>query len=260
MMFRVLPPFGVDLRGISEVVNGLMNGKSNNTGTVTLATGGALTTTLYDERISTDTKIILLPFSAAAYADQLPFGAFQDSTDQTAASTTAAYAIGLNTTDYSNGVTVSNTSRINFKNAGTYDIQFSIQFANSDVQIQDVDVWFRKNGTDVAGSNSKFSVPNSHGGTDGHLIASLNYFIQLVANDYMELMWATTSTSVKIEQIPAQTTPTRPATPSVIVTANCVSMASIANVYVSSQTQGSATISHYANSTADKTFAYILVG
>jgi hypothetical protein len=44
------------------------------------------------------------------------------------------------------------------------------------------------------------------------------------------------------------------------VTANCVSMASIANVYVSSQTQGSATISHYANSTADKTFAYILVG
>lgn len=260
MMFRVLPPFGADPRGISEVVNGLMNGKSNNTGTVTLATGGALTTTLYDERISTDTKIILLPFSAAAYADQLPFGAFQDTTDQAAASTTAAYAIGLNTTDYSNGVTVSNTSRINFKNAGTYDIQFSIQFANSDVQIQDVDVWFRKNGTDVAGSNSKFSVPNSHGGTDGHLIASLNYFIQLVANDYMELMWATTSTSVKIEQIPAQTTPTRPATPSVIVTANCVSMASIANVYVSSQTQGSATISHYANSTADKTFAYILVG
>lgn len=260
MMFRVLPPFGADPRGISEVVNGLMNGKSNNTGTVTLATGGALTTTLYDERISTDTKIVLLPFSAAAYADQLPFGAFQDSTDQAATSTTAAYAIGLNTTDYSNGITVSNTSRINFKNAGTYNIQFSIQFANDDTQIQDVDVWFRKNGTDVSGSNSKFSIPNSHGGTDGHLIASLNYFIQLAANDYMELMWATTSTSVTIEQLPAQTSPTRPATPSVIVTANCVSMASIANVYVSAQTQGSATISHYANSTADKTFAYILVG
>jgi len=55
MMFRVLPPFGADPRGISEVVNGLMNGKSNNTGTITLATGGALTTTLYDERISPDT-------------------------------------------------------------------------------------------------------------------------------------------------------------------------------------------------------------
>ena len=260
MMFRVLPPFGADPRGISEVVNGLMNGKSNNTGTVTLATGGALTTTLYDERISTDTKIILLPFSAAAYADQLPFGAFQDSTDQTIASTTTAYAVTLNTTDYSNGVTISNSSRINFKNAGTYNIQFSLQLQNSDVQIHDVDIWFRKNGTDVAASNSQYSVPNKHGSVNGHLIAALNYFIELAANDYMEIMWSATSTSVSIEQIPAQTSPTRPATPSAIVTANCVSMASIANVYVSSQTQGSATISHYANSTADKTFAYILVG
>ena len=112
----------------------------------------------------------------------------------------------------------------------------------------------------MAGSNSQYSIPNKHGSVDGHLIAALNYFIELAANDYMELMWATTSTAVTIEQIPAKTSPTRPATPSAIVTANCVSMASIANVYVSSQTQGSATISHYANSTADKTFAYILVG
>jgi len=39
-----------------------------------------------------------------------------------------------------------------------------------------------------------------------------------------------------------------------------VSMASIANVYVSSQSQGSAVITHFANSTADKTFAYVVVG
>lgn len=260
MMFRVLPPFGADPRGIAEVVNGLMNGKSNNTGLVTLATGGALTTTLYDERISPDTKIILLPFSAAAYADQIPFGGFQDTTDQTAASTTTAYAITYNTTDFSNGVTLSNSSRINFKNAGTYNIQFSIQFQNTDTQIHDTDVWFRKNGSDIAGSNSQFSIPNSHGGTPGHLIAALNFFVSVAANDYIELMWATTNTAVTIEQIPAQTSPTRPSTPSVIVTASCVSMASIANVYVSSQTQGSATISHFANSTSDKTFAYVLVG
>lgn len=260
MMFRVLPPFGADPRGIAEVVNGLMNGKSNNTGTITLATGDATTTTLYDERISPDTKIILIPFSAAAYADQIPFGGFQDTTDQTAASTTTAYAITYNTTDFSNGVTLSNSSRINFKNAGTYNIQFSIQFANDDSQIQDVDVWFRKNGTDIAGSNSKFSVDSKHGSVKGHLIAALNFFVQVAANDYVELMWATSSTLVTVEHLPTQTSPTRPSTPSVIVTASCVSMASIANVYVSSQTQGSATVSHFANSTADKTFAYVLVG
>lgn len=259
-MFRVLPPFGSDPRGVAEIVNGLMNGKSNNTGTITLATGGASTTTLYDARISPESKIILIPFSSAAFTDKVPYGAFQDTTDQAAASTTAAYAITYNTTDYSNGVTLSNSSRLNVSNPGVYNIQFSIQFANDDTQIQDVDVWFRKNGTDVAGSNSKFSVPNSHGGTDGHLIAALNYFIELAAGDYMEIMWHTTSTLVTIEQIPAQTTPTRPATPSVIATMTYVSMASIANVYVSSQSQGSAVITHFANSTADKTFAYVVVG
>ena len=259
-MFRVLPPFGSDPRGVAEVVNGLMNGKSNNTGTVTLNTGGASTTTIYDARISPESKIILIPFSANAFNDKIPYGAFQDSTDQTAASTTAAYAVTYNTTDYSNGITLSNSSRLNVTSPGVYNIQFSIQFANTDTQIQDVDVWFRKNGTDVAGSNSKFSVPNSHGGTDGHLIAALNFFIELAANDYIQIMWATSSTMVTIEHLPAQTTPTRPATPSVIVTMTYVSMASIANVYVSSQSQGSAVITHFANSTADKTFAYVVVG
>lgn len=259
-MFRVLPPFGSDPRGVAEVVNGLMNGKSNNTGTVTLNTGGATTTTIYDARISPESKIILLPYSAAAFADKIPYGAFQDSTDQAAASTTAAYAITYNTTDYANGITLTNSSRLNVSNPGVYNIQFSIQFANDDTQIQDVDVWFRKNGTDVAGSNSKFSVPNSHGGTDGHLIAGLNFFIELAANDYVEIMWATSSTLVTIEHLAAQTTPTRPATPSVIVTMTYVSMASIANVYVSSQSYGSAVITHFANSTADKTFAYVVVG
>lgn len=259
-MFRVLPPFGSDPRGVAEIVNGLMNGKSNNTGTITLATGGATSTTLYDARISPESKIILIPFSSAAFTDKVPYGAFQDTTDQAAASTTAAYAVTYNTTDYSNGVTLSNSSRLNVSNPGVYNIQFSIQFQNTDTQIQDVDVWFRKNGTDVAGSNSRFSVPNSHGGTPGHLIAALNFFIELAAGDYIEIMWATTSTLVTIEHIPTQTTPTRPATPSVIVTMTYVSMASIANVYVSSQSQGSAVITHFANSTADKTFAYVVVG
>jgi hypothetical protein len=259
-MFRVLPPFGSDPRGVAEIVNGLMNGKSNNTGTVTLNTGGASTTTIYDARISPESKIILIPFSANAFNDKIPYGAFQDSTDQTAASTTTAYAVTYNTTDYSNGITLSNSSRLNVTSPGVYNIQFSIQLANKDTQIQDVDIWFRKNGTDVAGSNSRFSVPNSHGGTDGHLIAALNFFIDLAANDYIQIMWATTSTQVTIEHLPTQTSPTRPATPSVIATMTYVSMASIANVYVSSQSQGSAVITHFANSTADKTFAYVVVG
>lgn len=264
-MFRLLPIFGSDPRAISEIVNGIMNGKTNNHGTVTLATGNATTTTLTDERISPTTKIILIPFSSAAFTDSTPYGAFQDSTDQTAASTTAAYAVTFNTTDFANGISVASNSRLTVKSYGIYNVQFSFQFVNTDNQIQDIDVWFKKNGTNIDNSNSRFSIPNSHGGTDGHLIAALNFWVELSANDYVEIMWRTTSTAVSIQHLPTQTSPTRPATPSAIVTVNFASSngtnaAGDYGVYASAQTKGSATLTHFANSTSDKTYAYILVG
>jgi hypothetical protein len=265
MMFRGLPPFGADPRVVSEVVNNILRGKTNNTGEVTLATGNATTTTLYDPNISPDSIIILVPTSSASFTDATPYGAFQDSTDQTAASTTASYALNLNTTDFSNGITIESNSRITVKSFGIYNIQFSIQFTNTDTQIHDVDVWFAKNGTSIANSNSQFSIPNSHGGTDGHLIAALNFWTELNADDYVQIMWATRSTQVFIEQIGTQTSPSRPATPSAIVTANYVSSngtnaAGDYNVYVSSKGFGSATLTHFANNTANKTYAYIVVG
>jgi hypothetical protein len=264
-MFRVLPPFGSDQRGVAEVVNGIMNGKTNNTGSVTLATGGATTTTITDARIGVDSVILLSPTTNISSTNYFPYGAFQDSTDQSAVSTTTAYAVKYNTTDYAEGVTLSNNSRLNVTYSGLYNLQFSLQFANSDVQIQDVDVWFRKNGTDLPGSNSKFSVPNSHGGTNGHLIAALNYFLAMAKNDYVEIMWATTSTSVTIEQLPTQTSPTRPATPSAIVTLGYLSSNGyttdiFVNPYISSVTNGSAVITHPANSVAGKTFDYVVIG
>jgi len=259
-MFRVLPYQGGDPRQISEVVNNLMNGKSNNTGTITLATGNATTTTLIDERISVYTKIVLIPFSDAAEADSAPYGAFQDSTNQTAANTTTAYAMTLNTTDYSNGVYLSNSSRMNVRNYGIYNLQFSTQFVNTDNSIHDIDIWFRKNGTNIAASNSRYSVPNRHGSVDGHIIAALNYFIELNANDYMEIMWATDDVAVSIQQLPTRTSPDTPATPSVIATMQYVAPSAYSKIYVSAQQQGQATITHFSNATANKTYAYILVG
>jgi hypothetical protein len=239
----------------------MMLGKTNNTGSVTLATGGALTTTINDLRIGSQSKVILIPASAAAFADAVPYGAFQDSTDQTAASTTTAYAITFDTIDYSNGVTLSNSSRINVKNAGVYNIQFSIQFKNTTNDSQDADVWFRKNGTDIPKSNSRFGLaPRKSAGDPYHTIGSLNYFVELAANDYVQLMWRVSNTGVSIEQHPADTSPTRPAVPSVILTVNYVNPSATTNIYVSSRGKGTATLTHFANSTADKTYEYVIVG
>jgi len=153
-----------------------------------------------------------------------PYGAFQDSTDQVAANTTTAYAVTFNTTDFSNGVTVASNSRITVADAGIWNLQFSIQFKNNSNDGQDVDIWFRKNGTNIDNSNSRFHLPQrKSSGDPSHLIAAMNFFVSLAANDYVEIMWRTTSTDVSIEHFGTSTSPTRPAVPSAIVTMSFVS-------------------------------------
>ncbi len=143
---------------------------------------------------------------------------------------TGTYVVSASQTVASTTITGTCKSKIVADKAGVYNVQFSIQFVNTDAQIHDTDVWMRKNGSNVADSNSQFSVPNSHGGVDGHLIAALNLFIDLAANEYVELMWATTNTATTIQYIAAQTGPVRPATPSVIVTVSLASVPSIQGV------------------------------
>ena len=130
----------------------------------------------------------------------------------------AAQTVGATT------ITGTCKSKIVVHEAGTYNVQFSIQFVNTSANIHDTDVWMRKNGTNVADTNSQFSVPNRHGGVDGHLIGALNLFVELAPNDYVELMWATTDSSTTVQYVGPQTGPVRPAAPSVIVT---VSLASV---------------------------------
>lgn len=153
-----------------------------------------------------------------------PYGAFQDSTDQVAANTTTAYAITFDTTDFSNGVTLSNSSRLNVVNAGLYNCQFSIQLKNTTADTQDVDIWFKKNGTNIDKSNSRFGLaPRKSAGDPFHIIGAMNFFVDMAENDYIEIMWRPTNTGVSIEHYAASTTPTRPLVPSVIVTMSFVS-------------------------------------
>jgi hypothetical protein len=153
-----------------------------------------------------------------------PYGAFQDGTNQTAANTTTAYPVTFDTTDFSNGVTLSNSSRLNVAQPGIYNLQFSIQIKNTTNSSQDIDFWFRKNGTDIAKSNSRFGMPaRKSSGDPSHVIVALNFFQNLAANDYMQIVWRTSDTAVSIETFAAGTSPTRPSVPSVIATMSFVS-------------------------------------
>ena len=153
---------------------------------------------------------------------QFPYGAFQSSVDQTAVVNTAT-AMTFNVTDYSNDVSVVSSSKITVTTAGIYNLQWSGQFENADTQLHDASVWIRLNGADVVGSNSLVSVPNKHGGVNGHTIAAWNYFVELQANQYVELWWSTDDTQVSLQYYAAGVTPTRPTTASVIATLSFVS-------------------------------------
>ena len=177
---------------------------------------------LYFNRLSNVTKNLLGPEGGQFL--NIPFGSFYDTTDQTAASTTTAYPITVNTTSIANNVSIVDNSKLTFAVEGVYNIQFSIQLSNNDNATQDIDIWFSKNGSDIADSNSRFGLaPRKSAGDPYHVIGSLNFIESFQAEDYVELYWRSSSTNAYIEYYSAPSSPTRPAIPSVILTATFVS-------------------------------------
>lgn len=150
----------------------------------------------------------------------IPYGAFFDTTTQTG-STTTATTITFNSTDITSGVYVgATTSRIYVTEAGVYNFQFSLQLENTTSTQGDVNIWFRVNGTDAAGSNGLVWVPGKHAGGDGHVITGWNFFVTLAAGDYVELVWLPSATTITIKNYASVVGPPAiPSTYSAILTA-----------------------------------------
>ena len=174
---------------------------------------------LYFNRLDSLTK--QLNTSSGGTGIRLPYGAFSSDQSQTTTANTATL-MTLNTTDFSNGVSIV-SSKITAANAGIYNLQFSVQAQNTSVQLHDMSIWLRQNGADITGSTGFISVPNSHGGIDGHGIYGWNYFLSMNAGDYVEIYWSVTNTAVSIQFYAASTGPVRPSTQSVVATMTFVS-------------------------------------
>ena len=159
-----------------------------------------------------------------------PYAAIQRTTDKTFTANTATQ-ITFNQNDYLNGCVNDGTDGIVVQQAGIYNYQFSVQFANTDSQIQEAWVWLRVNGVDLPGTGSRFSVPNKHGSTDGYLIAAANFYVELKEGDYVSMYAAVSqayvpavSTGIYMEAYGVQTSPfPRPSIPSVVATLSFVS-------------------------------------
>ena len=141
------------------------------------------------------------------------YGSFYDTTTQTATTINTAKAITFNTTDLSNGVYLGTpTSRVYVDTPGIYNFDTSFQLDKTSGGVAEFYFWFRLNGTDVPDSASQIRIQ----GNDAEIFSSLNYFFDLNAGDYIELMFSTSSLSVELLSVPA-TAPV-PGIPSIILT------------------------------------------
>jgi hypothetical protein len=125
-------------------------------------------------------------------------------------------------------VSFTGQSKVQVLYPGWYNFQFSIQLVNFDNAPHTVSIWWRKNGVNIPDSNSEFGLPiRKSAGDPAHVIASMNFFIDLERDDYIQIIWRTQDVDVYIEHfaaVPAGVgTPAIPATPSAILTSNFIS-------------------------------------
>ena len=136
-------------------------------------------------------------------------------------SANAAYPIEYNTLDFADGVNITNNisglpTRITVTNPGVYNLQFSSQLGTTATESCDFTIWLVKNGTAVSNSAGEIGIIKDAGG--GKNLAAWNYMVQLNAGEYVELYYSKTTANGQIQYIGTQSTPTRPASASTIIT------------------------------------------
>ena len=182
-------------------------------------TGSIATTTLTVTVAPTEGSIYIgMPITGTGVTAGTTITAFG-----TGGGLTGTYTVSTSQTVSSTTITGTLPTKVTVETAGIYNIQFSLQFINANTNAHAASVWARQNGVDIPASNGDVSVPGKHGSTDGRLIAAWNYFVTAAAGDFFELMWSTENSDVSIQHLPTQSSPTRPSTPSVILTVARVS-------------------------------------
>lgn len=140
------------------------------------------------------------------------YGEFTKTTDQTPAAINTAYTLTFDNTQISNGVVIgSPTSRIVVPESGLYQFDATVQLTSGNSSAKNIWVWFRKNGTNVANS-ARLVTMDING---GYVPMTVIQTISLAANDYVELVFASSDTAVTVDNVAA--TAFAPGAPAVVL-------------------------------------------
>jgi hypothetical protein len=149
------------------------------------------------------------------------YGSFYDTTTQTNPVGNIPRSMSFNTTDITNGVSISGSTSpfntyIKTQNAGIYDIQFSAQIDKTDSGTDEIVIWLRKNGIDLTDTATTITTV----GNSAKYVAAWNWFVNSAANDYYQIIWISADTSMRL--LAESISGTHPGIPSVILTVNRV--------------------------------------
>ena len=138
----------------------------------------------------------------------------RDETDQYATATDTATKVLWDTLESGLAYTHNPNSTATPDSTGVYKIDYRLQFLNTATQIHEAFVWLEVGGVNVPGSGSIFSVPNSHGGVDGALVAYSSVAFTITGGEDIALYWATNlaatsggGNGVYLHASPAQVSP-----------------------------------------------------
>lgn len=132
------------------------------------------------------------------------------SSNLTAAAIDTAYPVTYDAPTFTDGISLgSPSSRIVFEEGGTYLLAFSAQISSTSSSDVTFRFWPRINGTDVSGSTILSILHNNGAST----VVSRSAILNVNADDYLEVMWSTSSTSGYLLNAPATAyAPAAPAT------------------------------------------------
>jgi hypothetical protein len=167
----------------------------------------------------------VLGTNGAAYL-QTPHAMLMSDQDQTSAGITSANILTYNQPVITQGIEVRNGGELWFEQSGQYLVTFTLQVSNRGNAAQTFEVWAGYNGSNYPLSNTRFDIPARKSiSIWSHIVPAITgiFTVTNPATEYLTIKWWSDSTDVFLEHYPVNTSPTRPAIPSVIMTVNCIS-------------------------------------
>lgn len=145
-----------------------------------------------------------------------PNGLFYSTTTYVPAAANTGYPINFENVYLHNAVERTDTTRIVVGVSGVYNFQFSGQLTSTNSSSKTVYVWLRRDGVDIGYSTRVYTLS----GSGQSAVADWSFNIDMQAGQYMEIVWAASSTSVSLTAT-APTAP-HPGIPSAVISVNFV--------------------------------------